>query len=106
LTSWLTELAIDKVTQTPLLHLAFESLSSEELFDSTVDFIVAMFAETREVFDNPGPIKLLYDELCRASSSLGALETDPDIFRGIVSGSCTEWSRQHKDRASKQTNNI
>jgi len=49
-----------------------------------VDFIVAMFAETREVFDNPGPIKLLYDGLCRASSSLGALGTDPDIFRGIV----------------------
>jgi len=29
-------------------------------------------------------------------------ETSP-LGREVLSGSCTEWSRQHKDRASKQT---
>jgi len=84
LTSWLTEIEIFKVVSTPLLHLAFESLFSEELFDVVVDFIVAMFRETRDVYDNSNSIKYLYEELFAVGPRIGALETDPDTFRGIT----------------------
>ena len=63
LTSWLTELEIAKLISTPLVHLAFESLFSDDLYDSVVDFIVAMFRETRDVYENVDSIKVLYDEL-------------------------------------------
>ena len=66
------------------MHLAFESLFNEELYDSVVEFIVAMFNETREVYDNSESIKVLYSELLAVSQRLGALGTDPDVFRGIV----------------------
>jgi transportin-3 len=80
----LTELPISSVTSSPLLHIAFESLFNEELFDAAVDFIVAMFRETHEVYENSTSIKLLYDELCLVSPKLGTLATDPDAFRGVV----------------------
>jgi transportin-3 len=84
LASWLTEIAIVKVTSTPLVHLAFESLFHDDLFDAAVDFIVAMFRETREVYENSESIKVLYDELLEVSPKLGQLGTDPDTFRGII----------------------
>jgi transportin-3 len=64
--------------------LAFHSLFSDELFDSVVDFIVAMFKETREVYENTESIKILYDQLCKVSPQLNELGTDPDTFRGII----------------------
>jgi transportin-3 len=84
LTSWLTEIPIANITSTPLLHLAFESLFSDELFDSVVDFIVAMFRETREVYENTDSIKALYEELTLVSPKLGALGNEPDTYRGII----------------------
>lgn len=84
LTSWLTEFEIAKLTSTPLVQLAFNSLFSEDLYDSVVDFIVAMFKETREVYENGDSIKVLHDELLAVSPKLGSLGTDPDVFRGIV----------------------
>jgi transportin-3 len=54
------------------------------LFESVVDFLVAMFGETRDVYDNPTSIKLLYEELYRVSPRLGSLGTDSETFRGIV----------------------
>jgi transportin-3 len=85
LASWLTEIDILKIVSTPLLHLAFESLFSDELFDAVVDFIVAMFRETRDVYDNTSSIKYLYDELYAVGQKLGALDnSDTDVFRGIT----------------------
>lgn len=85
LTSWLTEIEISKIVNTPLLHLAFESLFSGELFDAVVDFIVAMFRKTRDVYDNSASIKYLYDELSAVGPKLGALDnSDPDIFKDIT----------------------
>jgi transportin-3 len=84
LTSWLTELEIAKVTSTPLVRLAFDSLFNDDLYDAVVDFIVAMFRETREVYENAESIKILYEALCTVSPKLGALGTDPDTFRGII----------------------
>jgi transportin-3 len=84
LTSWLTELEIAKLTSTPLAHLAFESLFNDDLYDAAVDFIVAMFRETREVYENAESIKVLFAELSAVGPKLGALGTDPDTFRGII----------------------
>jgi transportin-3 len=59
-------------------------LSNDDLFDAVVDFITAMFRETRDVYDNVASIKLLYEQLCLVSPQLGTLATDPDTFRGII----------------------
>ena len=84
LTSWLTEIEISKVVTTPLLHLAFESLFSDELYEAVVDFIVAMFRETRDVYENSTSIKYLYNELYDVGPKLARLGTEPDTFRGIT----------------------
>ena len=85
LASWLTEIEVSKIVNTPLPHLAFEYLFSNELFEAVVDFIVAMFRETRDVYDNTASIKYLYDELSAVGPKLGALDnSDPDVVRGIT----------------------
>jgi len=84
LASWLTVIDISKIVKTPLLHLAFESLFSDVLFDAVVDFIVSMFRETRDVYNNTSSIKYLYDELYALGPKLGTLDnSDPDVFQGI-----------------------
>ena len=84
LMSWLPELGIAKVTSTKLVHLAFNSLCSDDMFDSVVDFIISLFRETRDVYESRESITFLYDELCAVSAKLGQLETDPHRFRGIT----------------------
>ena len=81
LSSWLNEIPIAKIVDSPLRRLAFQSLGSDELFDSAVDFIVAMLREVREANENPDP---LYEELVLLGSRLEDLEQDPDTFRGLT----------------------
>src|SRR5271168_2649856 len=84
LTSWLEEIEISKIMNAPqLLHLAFESLFSDELFDAVADFLVALFRESRNVYDTSTSIKYLYDEL---SSAMG-----PNF------GRYTEWTATHPE---------
>jgi len=84
LTSWLTELPIAQIAATPLVHTAFDSLFNDDLFEAVVDFIVAMFHETRDVYENEASIQILYNELRLVTPKIGSLGTDPDTFRGIV----------------------
>ena len=84
LSSWLTEIPINRVTSTQLAHLSFESLLRDELYDAAVDFIVAMFRETRDVYENVESIEILYKELYNVSPKLEELGIDPDTFRGII----------------------
>jgi len=84
ITSWLTELPIERITSTDLVPTAFKSLFNDDLFESVVDFVVAMFRETREVYENGPSIQVLYRELYQLSSKVGDLGTDPDTFRGII----------------------
>jgi len=63
LTSWLTEIPIARVTSMSLLHLAFESLYSEELFDAAVELIVAMLRETNDVKERLPSIQASSQEL-------------------------------------------
>ena len=88
LKSWLTELDPGKITSTPIVHLAFESLFVEELYDAVVDFIVEIFSVTAgtdyQDAEAMQPVTVLYEELCRVSPRLGNLGTDPETFRGII----------------------
>jgi transportin-3 len=64
--------------------VAFESLFNDDLFESAVDFITAMFAETSDVRENEPSIEVLYDEVKLVSPRLGAIVADPDSARGVV----------------------
>jgi transportin-3 len=79
LSSWLTEIPVAKIVESPLRRLAFQSRASDELFESAVEFIVSMFRETREANDSPDT---LYEELGLLGPKLKNLE-DPDTCRGL-----------------------
>jgi transportin-3 len=64
--------------------VSFDSLFNEALFESAVDFITRMFAETHEVYSNGESITVLYDEITRVSPRLGGIVADPDSARGVV----------------------
>jgi transportin-3 len=81
LSSWLTEIPVAKIVESPLRRLAFQSLASDELFESAVEFIVSMLRETREANDSPDT---LYEELALLGPKLKNLEEDPDTFRGLT----------------------
>ena len=71
-----------KIMTLPIITIAFESLYSEDLFEATVDFIVALFRETRNMDCNPEDIQLLYDQLETLKPLLNGSNTD--TFSGVV----------------------
>src|ERR1700736_4005003 len=86
LTSWLTELEIAKVTTSPLVALSFRSLFSNDsaLRDAAINFIIAMFRETRKGCDHTESIKVLYDQLLDVGTKMSMAGTDPNVFSGFV----------------------
>ena len=86
LTSWLREIPITKMMQSPLVELTFQALSIESLFDNSVDLICAIFRETNEVND-PEMIKIieqLYPKLMLLRPRIQQSREDPDTFRGYA----------------------
>lgn len=84
--SWLREIPIAKVMNTPLLDLTFQALSREQLFDEAVDLLCTIFRETNEVND-PDMVQIinaLFPKLMSLRSRISASKDDIDTFRGYA----------------------
>ncbi|KAF3938959.1 Transportin-3 [Dactylella cylindrospora] len=85
LTSWLREIPVLTVAKSPLLDITINSLTSDAAFDSAVDCLCAMFAETRDVDECQDTIQILFPRIMQLKSRIEtAAEEDPEQYRGYT----------------------
>lgn len=86
LSSWLREIPITRLMNTPLVDLTFGSLSNDTHFDACVDLLCTVFKETNEVND-PEMVKIiesLYPKLMALQPRISQSRDDADQFRGYA----------------------
>jgi len=107
LRSWLAagELPASKVAQTPLFTAAFDSLPSDQLFDSAVDVLCDLIHETQEVQDNVEVIQQIIPRLITLRPQLEVYKEDPDRIRGYCRLLC-EGGECYKDLIARHPNDL
>ena len=86
ITSWLRELAVADVVNSPLLGKIIGAINGEPAFDAAVDCLCAIFRDTREVDDSMEVIQKLYPQVVALRPRLiEASETeDGDLLKGVT----------------------
>ena len=86
ITSWLRELPVLDVVNSPLLDKILAALGSETAFESAVDCLCAMFRDTREVDDSMNAIQKLYPRILDLRPRIleAAEIEDADLLKGIT----------------------
>lgn len=86
ITSWIREVPLHAIVQSPLMDVIMGGLQADTSFDSAVECVCAIFKETRDVDENLDAINALYPRLAalqpRISSS--ADEEDWETFKGVT----------------------
>lgn len=86
ITSWLREVPVNDVVNSPLLHTILDALDTENSFDSAVECLSAFFKETREVDEYLNTIQTLFPSVMalRPKIEAAARSDDADTMRGIT----------------------
>ncbi|EPS39046.1 hypothetical protein H072_7186 [Dactylellina haptotyla CBS 200.50] len=84
LTSWLREIPVLTIVNSPLLDATITSLASDVAFDSAIDCLCAMFAETRDD-ESLDTINILFPRIMQLRPRiLSAAEDDIEQLRGLT----------------------
>jgi transportin-3 len=86
ITSWVAEVQVNDVVNSPLMDVIVSALQADTSFDEAVDTMCAIFRETREVDETMNTIKSLYPRLAALQPRIQACadEEDWDTFKGIT----------------------
>lgn len=86
ITSWLREVPLGDVVDSPLMDVVMRAVQSDQSFDQAVETLCAIFKETREVDANMDVIKAVYPRLATLQPRIQACadEEDWDTFKGIT----------------------
>ncbi|QIX00197.1 hypothetical protein AMS68_005714 [Peltaster fructicola] len=86
LTSWVAEVQINDIVNSPLMDVVIGALQSDTSFDEAVETICAFLKETREVDECIATIKSLYPRLATLQPRLrsSAEEEDWETLKGIT----------------------
>ncbi|KAK3678287.1 Nuclear import receptor [Recurvomyces mirabilis] len=86
ITSWIREVPLVAIVQSPLMDVVMGALQSDTSFDSAVECMCAIFKETRDVDENVETIKALYPRLAslRPRISQSAGQEDWETFKGVT----------------------
>lgn len=86
ITSWLREVPLNDIVNSPLMEVIMSAVQSDQSFDSAVETLCAVFRETREVDANMTMIKAVFPRLAtlQARISAAAEEEDWETFKGIT----------------------
>ncbi|KAK9459739.1 armadillo-type protein [Lipomyces oligophaga] len=82
--SWLSEVPLVKIVNSPLLSLIFQALASDDLFDSATDCVCSMIRETRDVDESMDVIPLLYPKVIELRPRIAESREDPDAYRNFT----------------------
>jgi transportin-3 len=86
ITSWLREVPVSDVVDSPLLDVIINDLSYDTTFDAAVECLCAIFKESREVDEYMGAIQKLYPRLVSLKPRIAqaAEAEDSDTYRGLT----------------------
>lgn len=85
-TSWIREIPLESIINSPLLKVIIDDLSHEDPFDAAVECLSALISETRDVDETLQSIMALYPQVIALQPQLAqaAQEEDTDKFKGIA----------------------
>nr|OQO18436.1 hypothetical protein B0A51_15590 [Rachicladosporium sp. CCFEE 5018] len=86
LTSWVAEVQVNDVVNSPLMDVIMTAIQADASFDEAVETLCALFRETRDVDESVATIKTLYPRLAALRPRIQACaeEEDWDTFKGIT----------------------
>ncbi|KAF2661924.1 ARM repeat-containing protein [Lophiostoma macrostomum CBS 122681] len=86
ITSWMRELPLDNIVNSPLLKIIIDALSAPEPFEAAIECLCALIAETKDVDETMSNILVLYPQVValRPKLALAADEEDTETFKGIA----------------------
>lgn len=86
ITSWLREVPVGDIVNSPLLNNIFQALDNERSFEAATDCLVAIFKETREVDEYLSTIQVLLPRVAALQPRIqqAAQHEDADLYKGIT----------------------
>ena len=86
ITSWIREVPLQEIVNTPLMDVVMNAVQSDESFDAAVETWCAILKETREVDENIQVINKLYPRLATLQPRIAktAEEEDWETYKGIT----------------------
>ncbi|KAF2805488.1 ARM repeat-containing protein [Mytilinidion resinicola] len=86
ITSWIKELPLNDIINSPLLKVIFDDLLVEEPFDAAVECLCTMFQETRDVDECLNMIQALFPHVVALRPLLiqAAKDEDAERFKGLA----------------------
>lgn len=86
ITSWLPEVSVGQVVDSPLLDVMFSALNNDRSFEAATDCLCAIFKETREVDEYLPVIQVLLPRVIalRPRIQQAAQQEDAELFKGIT----------------------
>ncbi|KAB8772366.1 hypothetical protein FH972_026656 [Carpinus fangiana] len=86
ITSWLREIPMNDIVNSPLLDTIISALSSDEAFESAVECLSAIYRETREVDESAPTIQALFPKIIalRPRIAQAEAEEDTEVLKGLT----------------------
>ena len=86
ITSWIREVPLNEIVNTPLMDVIMNAVQSDESFDAAVETWCAILKETREVDESIEIINKLYPRLATLQSRIQktAEEEDWETYKGLT----------------------
>lgn len=86
ITSWLREIPVADVVNSPLLDIVFSALDTERSFEAAAECLCAIFKETRDVDECLPTIQILLPRVValRPRISQAAEQEDAELFKGFT----------------------
>ncbi|KAK9355678.1 armadillo-type protein [Lipomyces doorenjongii] len=84
LNSWLREVPLETIVNSPLLNIVFQALSNDDLFDAATDCVCSMIRETRDLDDESDIVSTLYSKVIELRPRIAESKDDPDAFRNYT----------------------
>ena len=86
ITSWIREVPLNDIVNSPLMDVVMRAVQSESSFDSAVETLCAIFKETKDVDENTNIIKSIHPRLAALQPRIKACadEEDWETFKGIT----------------------
>lgn len=94
LNSWINEVGIAEIANSPILSLLFDGLNNEETFEPAAECVCSMIRETKDVIDTIDTIKILYPRVAALRPQISKCKDDSEAFRGytkIFAGAGEAW---------------
>ncbi|PMD47278.1 ARM repeat-containing protein [Hyaloscypha variabilis F] len=86
ITSWLREVPVADVVNSPLLNVIISALDTDRSFEAATDCLCAIFRETREVDEYVSTIQVLLPRVIalRPRIAQAAEQEDAELFKGVT----------------------